>query len=161
MSVYCVSRGECVQGEEYLCDEYMRIDASMLLPRCSCSSCMLPRSCLDLSANRITSPTILDLLAQLPNLKVLYLKDNDVVQAIPHYRRTVIARLKGLTYLDERPIDANERAAVSAGHGYQTSCAMCGVCCVHARVHICMFTHVCHARMIISMLDRSMGHRRY
>ena len=47
---------------------------------------------LDLQANDIADAGILDTLAALPLLRVLYLKGNPVISKIPHYRRTVINR---------------------------------------------------------------------
>ena len=47
---------------------------------------------LDLQANDIADAGILDTLAALPLLRVLYLKGNPVISKIPHYRRTVIYR---------------------------------------------------------------------
>ncbi len=45
----------------------------------------------------------------MPNLKVLYLQGNPVVKRIPFYRKFVIGRLRGLTYLDDRPVFDDER----------------------------------------------------
>lgn len=64
--------------------------------------------------NKIADPAILDILAQLPSLKVLYLKGNPVVSKIKPYRKTLISKLKNLTYLDDRPVFADERALAEA-----------------------------------------------
>eukprot|EP01083_Nonionella_stella_P078832 215966_1 len=71
-------------------------------------------SALDVSSNKLCDPAILDVLAQMPALKVLYLKGNPVVQKIPFYRKTVISTLKILTYLDDRPVFEEERLACEA-----------------------------------------------
>ena len=42
---------------------------------------------LNLEGNRLEDPSIVDLLAQLPNLKCLYLKGNECVKKIRHYRK--------------------------------------------------------------------------
>jgi len=72
-------------------------------------------SVLDISRNHIEDIAIVDLLEEcLPNLRVLYLKENPVVSQIPSYRKTIISRLKNLTYLDERPVDNDERRTSEA-----------------------------------------------
>lgn len=57
---------------------------------------------------------VLDTLKQLPELRCLYLKGNPVVSAIPQYRRTLVAALPGLTYLDDRPVFPIERRCAEA-----------------------------------------------
>lgn len=54
---------------------------------------VMMNSVLDLSDNEIADIELVDLLAQMPNLKVLYLKGNPVVANIKMYRRTLISRL--------------------------------------------------------------------
>lgn len=48
------------------------------------------------------------------NLKVLYLKGNGIIKTIQHYRKTLINRLKNLTYLDDRPVDEADRLGSEA-----------------------------------------------
>ncbi len=67
---------------------------------------------LDIQSNRINDVQVVDILASMPNLKVLYLKGNDVVKKIPHYRKTLIAKCKLLKYLDDRPVFEDERRRV-------------------------------------------------
>lgn len=70
---------------------------------------------LDLSDNRLEDgPAVLELVASLPSLAVLYLHGNPAVKGIPHYRRTLVARCKGLTYLDDRPVFPEERERCEA-----------------------------------------------
>ena len=57
---------------------------------------------------------MLDIFAGLPNLRCLYLKGNPIVEAMRNYRKTVISKLPGLTYLDERPIFDLERRCAEA-----------------------------------------------
>ncbi|RHY32012.1 hypothetical protein DYB32_002978 [Aphanomyces invadans] len=87
-------------------------------------------SVLDIQSNRIADPAVLDILAQMPNLRVLYLQvhaaihkcaqdsscvqGNDVVKHIKQYRKTVVARCKNLRYLDDRPVFDDERRRVNA-----------------------------------------------
>jgi len=71
-------------------------------------------SVLDLSENQIEDGALVDLLVLLPNLKVLYLQGNPVCGRIPQYRKTLIARVKTLTYLDERPVSDEERRLAEA-----------------------------------------------
>lgn len=69
---------------------------------------------LDLQNNNIKDPAILDVLKPLANLKCLYLKGNPVVSTMKNYRKTIIAALPSLTYLDERPVFEDERRIVNA-----------------------------------------------
>ncbi|KAJ1567348.1 Dynein assembly factor 1, axonemal, partial [Nowakowskiella sp. JEL0078] len=71
-------------------------------------------SILDLSHNKLDDPTIVEILIQLPNLAVLNLMSNPVIQMIENYRRTLVSKIKTLTYLDDRPVFDNERLAVEA-----------------------------------------------
>ncbi|KAJ3190016.1 Dynein assembly factor 1, axonemal [Gaertneriomyces sp. JEL0708] len=69
---------------------------------------------LDLSHNKIDDVDILNVLERMPNLAVLNLMSNPVTSKIPNYRRTLILKIKTLTYLDDRPVFDNERLAVEA-----------------------------------------------
>eukprot|EP00762_Andalucia_godoyi_P005747 ANDGO_06389.mRNA.1 Leucine-rich repeat-containing protein ODA7 len=72
-------------------------------------------SCLDLSKNKIEDPAVVfEVLVHMPNLKVLKLDGNPVVRKVPSYRKSVIAAIKTLTYLDDRPVFDDERRCVSA-----------------------------------------------
>ncbi len=71
-------------------------------------------SVLDLSKNKLADPKILEILKSMPNLKVLYLKDNPIVKEIQNYRKTLISSIKSLTYLDDRPVFDEERRMVEA-----------------------------------------------
>eukprot|EP01029_Cantina_marsupialis_P011820 TRINITY_DN26317_c0_g1_i1.p1 TRINITY_DN26317_c0_g1~~TRINITY_DN26317_c0_g1_i1.p1 ORF type:complete len:554 (-),score=245.89 TRINITY_DN26317_c0_g1_i1:184-1845(-) len=66
-------------------------------------------TCLDMQDNKLEDPSVIDVLEQMPELRVLYLKGNPLIRKIKHYRHSLIYRLKNLTYLDERPIEVNER----------------------------------------------------
>ena len=71
---------------------------------------------IDLQNNEITDnpEQIISLLEQLQKLKVLYLKGNDIIRLINNYRRTLIVRLKHLTYLDDRPVREEDRIGAVA-----------------------------------------------
>ncbi|OQR91095.1 hypothetical protein ACHHYP_04987 [Achlya hypogyna] len=69
---------------------------------------------LDIQSNRINDATVVDVLAQMTNLRVLYLQGNDVVKHIKQYRKTIIYRCKELRYLDDRPVFDEERRRVTA-----------------------------------------------
>jgi dynein assembly factor 1, axonemal len=71
-------------------------------------------SVLDVQSNRIVDPAVLDVLAKMPNLKVLYLQGNDVVKHIKQYRKTLVYRCRKLRYLDDRPVFEDERRRVDA-----------------------------------------------
>jgi hypothetical protein len=58
---------------------------------------------LDLSHNRLEDPAILaEVLARMPNLRVLNLMGNKVIRNIPNYRKATIVQCRQLTYLDDR-----------------------------------------------------------
>jgi len=70
---------------------------------------------LDLQNNKIEDPEILEeILVNMPNLKVLYLQNNGVVNKIKQYRKTIIARLPTLKYLDDRPVFDDDRRNAEA-----------------------------------------------
>lgn len=76
---------------------------------------LLPElSCLDIQKNNIADPAVLDVLERCPKLAVLYLQGNPCVKKIRFYRKTVIARLKQLKYLDDRPVFGEERLRAEA-----------------------------------------------
>lgn len=58
--------------------------------------------------------SLVDLLASLKDLRVLYLQGNPCVRKIPYYRKLLIAKLKKLKYLDDRPVFDDERRRVEA-----------------------------------------------
>jgi dynein assembly factor 1 len=72
---------------------------------------------LDLQSNRLDEEdpeALLSVLAGLPNLRVLYLQGNPVVNRIRHYRKTLVSRCPSLMYLDDRPVFPDERSRCSA-----------------------------------------------
>jgi dynein assembly factor 1 len=70
---------------------------------------------LDLSDNFISDPECLpEVFCKMKHLRVLYLKGNPVVKQIPHYRKTVIASLPELRYLDDRPVFEEDRRYAEA-----------------------------------------------
>lgn len=68
----------------------------------------------DLQQNKIEDPAIVDIFAQLPDLRVLYLMGNPAVKHIRNYRKTIISRCKMLKYLDDRPVFDDERRRTEA-----------------------------------------------
>ena len=69
---------------------------------------------LDIQHNKIDDVGIVDIVAHMPDLKVLYLMGNPVVKSIKYYRKTLVGRCKGLKYLDDRPVFDEERRRVDA-----------------------------------------------
>jgi len=70
---------------------------------------------LELSKNRIADPRIVEILEAMPDLRLLKLDGNPVIRSIPQYRKTLICKLKGLTYLDDRPVfEATTRPTLSS-----------------------------------------------
>lgn len=68
----------------------------------------------DLQQNKLEDPNVVDIFAQLPDLRVLYLQGNPCVKQIRNYRKTIIYRCKMLKYLDDRPVFDDERRRVNA-----------------------------------------------
>ena len=71
---------------------------------------------LDIQNNDINEnpEEIIDLLENCDKLKVLYLKGNEIIRLINNYRRTLIVKLKHLTYLDDRPVREEDRIGAIA-----------------------------------------------
>jgi len=69
---------------------------------------------LELSKCKIEDPAVIDVFEAMPNLKLLKLDGNPVIRKIPGYRKTLICRLKNLTYLDDRPVFEEERQTAEA-----------------------------------------------
>ncbi|CAM9955118.1 unnamed protein product, partial [Phaeothamnion confervicola] len=69
---------------------------------------------LDLQHNHIEDPAVVDVVAAMPGLRVLYLMGNPVMKEIKHYRKTVVSRCPCLKYLDDRPVFDDERKRCAA-----------------------------------------------
>jgi dynein assembly factor 1 len=71
----------------------------------------------DLQNNKIEDPECLEeIFAKMPNLKVLYLQGNKCTNMIKNYRKTMIARIPTLKYLDDRPVFEDDRRNSEAFH---------------------------------------------
>lgn len=57
---------------------------------------------LDLQHNRINDVDVVDIVAAMRDLRVLYLQGNPVVKHIRHYRKTLVSECASLKYLDDR-----------------------------------------------------------
>jgi len=70
---------------------------------------------LDIQNNYLDDPAILDeVFAKMKNLAVLSCKGNDFIKKIPNYRKTMIAKIRSLEYLDDRPVFPEERRRAEA-----------------------------------------------
>ena len=79
-------------------------------------------SLLDIQNNpfSVSPDDLITFLNKLEKLKVLYLK-GDITRLIPNYRRTLIVKIKNLTYLDDKPIKNEDKVGAEAYFkgGYQ------------------------------------------
>jgi len=71
-------------------------------------------SVVDVSHNRLDDPDVLEVFASMKNLHVLNMMGNPVIKKIKNYRKTFIIKIKGLRYLDDRPVFPRERACAEA-----------------------------------------------
>jgi len=70
---------------------------------------------LDIQDNRIDDENILpEIFEKMPNLLVLYTQNNPFCKKIQSYRKTMIARLPKLQYLDDRPVFPEDRRFAEA-----------------------------------------------
>lgn len=70
---------------------------------------------IDLQNNQIEDPACLEeIFMKMPNLKVLYLQNNPVCKKINYYRKTIIAAIPTLRYLDDRPVFEDDRRNADA-----------------------------------------------
>ena len=53
--------------------------------------------------------SIIDFFANFDDLRVIYLKNNQIVRKISNYRKQMVSGIKKLKYLDDRPVSADER----------------------------------------------------
>lgn len=69
----------------------------------------------DLSDNNISDPAVVDeILVKMPELLVLYCQNNPFVKKVNAYRKTLIAKLPKLRYLDDRPVFEEDRRRAEA-----------------------------------------------
>lgn len=72
-------------------------------------------TCLDISENYLTDPEILpEILQKMPNLACLYSQGNDFQKKISSYRKTIIAKMPNLKFVDDRPVFEDDRRRAEA-----------------------------------------------
>ena len=71
-------------------------------------------SVLNIVHNQMDDPEIIDVLSQMPNLKVLRMDCNPIVPHTRNYRRTMTLKCKNLQYLDDAQITDDDRMLVDA-----------------------------------------------
>jgi len=70
---------------------------------------------LDIQDNCIEDENVIsEVFEKMPNLAVLYTQNNPFCKKIPSYRKTMISRLPGLKYLDDRPVFPEDRRFAEA-----------------------------------------------
>jgi dynein assembly factor 1 len=69
---------------------------------------------LNITFNQIDDPNVIDVLEQMPDLRVLRMDSNPIVPKTRNYRRMMITRLKQLKYLDDEPVNDEDRRLVAA-----------------------------------------------
>lgn len=76
-------------------------------------------SCLDVQDNRISDPDVLpEVFMRMRDLRVLYLKGNEVCKRIPNYRKSITALCQSMRYIDDRPVfEDDRRTAVAFNRG--------------------------------------------
>ena len=72
-------------------------------------------TCIDLQKNNIEDAAVLpEIFEKMPELRVLYLLDNKFAKGIKNYRKTMTVKLPKLSYLDDRPVFAEDRRHAEA-----------------------------------------------
>eukprot|EP00744_Colponema_vietnamica_P009205 GILI01013112.1.p1 GENE.GILI01013112.1~~GILI01013112.1.p1 ORF type:complete len:517 (-),score=140.12 GILI01013112.1:199-1680(-) len=80
-------------------------------------------SSVDLSYNKLQRPEgatdsyLYEFFGKMPSIAVLYLQGQPLCMGVKNYRKNMVWHIQTLTYLDERPIFADERRTVNAWGG--------------------------------------------
>lgn len=63
----------------------------------------------------MTDPNVVDeILIKMPNLRVLYSNGNEFARKYKNYRKSIIAKIPNLKYLDDRPVFDEDRRRAEA-----------------------------------------------
>lgn len=70
---------------------------------------------LDIADNHVDDPAVVDeIFVKLPNIRVIYAQNNPFIKKVNQYRKTMIAKLPELRYLDDRPVFPEDRRRAMA-----------------------------------------------
>jgi len=69
---------------------------------------------IDLQHNKLDDPEVISVLEAMPQLAVVQMQGNPLINTVTQYRRSLISRCKSLTYVDDRPVFPEDRLAIEA-----------------------------------------------
>lgn len=107
----CLVSLETIQLKRNRIGKYGGLDDLMGLLECPSLTCV------DISDNYIEDENLLpEIWEKMPKIAVIYMQGNPVSKKIKNYRKTMIAKLPTLKYLDDRPVFEDDRVCAEAFH---------------------------------------------